>query len=119
MLTVLNKAQGTVVCESLQMYLSPGERRSLGDVSPEVMRMRCPELESLESRGHVLLIVEPAEPVAVVAEVKAPEVTVQPEALAAEPAAEPAVEATVPQALEEPLSEVAVQPKKAKSKSSK
>lgn len=107
MLTVLNKARGTVVCESLQMYLSPGERRSLGDVTPEAMRIRCPELESLESRGHVLLIVEPEPAIEAIQSGVATLTLTQDE------------QTIVPQASSEPLSEVVAQPKKAKSKSSK
>lgn len=56
MLYVLNVSRGTVVCEGLQMYLAPGARRELGDITPEDMRIKLPELASLESRGHVVLV---------------------------------------------------------------
>lgn len=114
MATVLNLSSGIVVCESLRAYINPGERRDIGSMTASEARMLYPELDSLESRGRIMLLEElttAVEEVAVAVGVE-PAAVVEPNM---ELVAEPVVEQVT---IVEPVVEVAAMPKKSK-KSSK
>ena len=107
MATVLNLSSGIVVCESLRTYINPGERRDIGSMTASEARMLYPELDSLESRGRIMLLEELTTAVEEVA------------AAVVEPNTELVAEPVVGQVtIVGPVVEVAAMPKKSK-KSSK
>ena len=111
MITIVNIARGTLVCDTLQILLEPGVRKELAFDSVDAAKAAHPELAAFEARKHMLLIAPEAQ--AKVEEVKPPEPVATIE--------EPVVPVEEPAVAEQPAESADAEPaqKKSKSKSSK